>query len=89
MGTNENVAIVREVFRAIEQRDAPRLAELLDPEVHSIGRHRRRTAGTSTSVRRTVRRGPEHGCRCSRPRPSDAWTCASSPRAAFLERAAG
>jgi ketosteroid isomerase-like protein len=33
MSTNENVDVIREVFRAIETRNGPRLAELLDPEV--------------------------------------------------------
>src|SRR5262245_26613449 len=33
MSTNENVDVIREVFHAIETRNGPRLAELLDPEV--------------------------------------------------------
>ncbi len=33
MGTNENVAVVLETFRAVEQRDRQRLNELYHPEV--------------------------------------------------------
>lgn len=33
MGTHENVDVVRKVFRAIEHRDGPGLAALLDPDV--------------------------------------------------------
>jgi ketosteroid isomerase-like protein len=36
MGTNENVEVVREVFRAIENRDGARLGALLDPEVEFL-----------------------------------------------------
>jgi ketosteroid isomerase-like protein len=33
MSTHENVALVLEIFRAIEQRDASRVVELFDPDI--------------------------------------------------------
>ena len=77
MDAKQNAELMREVFGAIERRDAQRVFGLCHADVEFHWPRPCRMAASRRASAAIGRGGPRHGCRSSPPRRSNRWNHAS------------